>query len=155
MRIKILFILWMFVFTAYCYAQDNEVTFQGNFTAIIVKDIQNSITWYENNFGFTVVNQTTIAERGLKQANLEFLGNRLELIELSTSVDITEGGSKRILAQGIFKIGFTVSNFETWEDRFLDLNLITENDVVTDPITAKKMFIVKDPDGNRIQIFEN
>lgn len=137
------------------YSQDHQATFQGSFAALIVKDIQRSIAWYENTFGFTVVNQTNIDERGLKQANLQYQGIRLELIELSTSVDITENGTKRVLAQGIFKIGYSVSDFETWEDRFLNLNLITTNDVVSDPITAKKMMIIKDPDGNRIQIFEN
>ena len=55
---------------------------------------------------------------------------------------------------GLFKIGFVVTDFEKWVDHLIDKEVDFCGNIVTDDNTEKRMVIITDPDGNRIQIFE-
>ena len=127
------------------------------FSAIIVNDIERSITWYTKNFGLKVLNKTVSQERGFKQANLTSKGLLIELIEINASAQpnkLLEKYPKKTKIDGFFKFGFLVSNFDKWVTQ-LKLNEVKFNgSVVTDNLTGKKMLLINDPDGNRIQLFE-
>ena len=134
--------------------QSEPIKLSEGFVAFIVKDIDKSIDWYSSNLGFELVNQTNLEERGIKQANLKLGNTKIELIESSSSINPTENSTKKILVQGIFKVGFIVSNFNDWANHCIKVQLITKKDIVIDPTDNKRMLIIKDPDGNRIQLFE-
>ena len=154
MKIKIFSIFFLASILLSCKPDSKKLTLSEGFAAFIVKDIDASISWYTNNFGFELVNETNLEERGIKQANLKLDNTKIELIESKSSIDQTENNTKKRLVQGIFKVGFAISNFDDWKNHLINKQLITENDVAENPIDQKFMLIIKDPDGNRIQLFE-
>ena len=130
---------------------------EAYFSAIIVNDIESSITWYSNNFGFEVLNKIESEEKGFKQANLKCGNILIELIELKSSLSpksILENHPKKTKIDGFFKFGFLVSEFEKWVDALKKSKVEFYGDVVTDKLSGKKTLLIKDSDGNRIQIFE-
>lgn len=139
-------------------AQNNSLPeLMPYFSAIIVSDIDTSVNWYVEKLGFEILDQVNLEERGLKQSNLKRHNALLELIQINNTVF-----SKEILSQkpkgtqvgGYFKFGFMVSNFDMWIIHLSDKGVDTLGKIVQDPITNKKMIVIKDPDGNRIQLFE-
>lgn len=139
-------------------AQKNELSqLQPSFMAIIVSDIDTSIKWYQEMLGFEVENRLDLSDRGIWQSNLKNSGMRLELIQTSSMINskelLSERGSK-VKLTGFFKIGFTVKDFDG-QLSFLESREATfHGRVVADPVSGKRMVIVLDPDGNRIQLFE-
>jgi len=130
---------------------------QMSFSALIVKDIDQSISWYHEMLGFEVVNRNESQERGFKQANLKSGNMFLELIELASAVvaeDVVPDYSDRTLLRGIFKIGFSVGDFDRCLGMFRDRDVEFVGDVLTDPVLGVRMFIIRDPDRNRLQFFE-
>ncbi len=140
------------------YSQSKiEPTIEAHFTAIIVKDIDSSIVWYSNNLGFKVLDQVNFEDIGLKQANLENRNIKIELIQSNKTLyaeDILKNQPKKTLIAGFFKFGFLVSDF-TGMIKQLEINNVNfHGRIVQDENSGKKMVIIKDPDGNRIQLFE-
>ncbi len=130
---------------------------EAYFSAIIVSDIESSIDWYSNVFGFKVLSNVESEERGFKQANLKCDNILVELLELKSALtpeNVLENYPKGSKINGFFKFGFIVSEFDAWVEHLKELNVEFHGNVVIDPLVNKKMLIVKDPDGNRIQIFE-
>lgn len=128
-----------------------------SFTAIIVNDMKVSEKWYRRTFGFQPRNDFKIKSRGLYVSNLTLGTNNLELIQLENSVSRKEAVANydnKPRIQGIFKIGFTVKEFDKWIEWFKELDVKTAGKVVTDNRTNKRMVIILDPDGNRVQLFE-
>ncbi len=135
-----------------CKSPTTNLELSDGFAAFIVKDIQQSITWYNKSFGFELINETHLEDRGIKMANLGLGNTKIELIESATVIDPLD--NQKGLVLGIFKVGYVVSNFDAWKDHLLNLGLISERLVVTDPVTNIRTLIITDPDGNRIQLFE-
>ncbi|MEP1094122.1 MAG: VOC family protein [Cyclobacteriaceae bacterium] len=127
------------------------------FSAIIVSDIDTSIEWYSENFGLEVVNKVENEVRGFKQANLKRGAMWIELIELdnaSKQAELLKDLPPKTKIEGYFKFGFTVSEFDRWVNFLTDAEVDLYGSVVQDPNSGKRMIIVLDPDGNRIQLFE-
>ena len=148
-------LLWTSLFS---YSQDDtSLSLEAYFTAIIVTDIDASIDWYSNILGFTVLNKVESEARGFKQSNLERGNILLELIELDAALDakdvVPDYNSKTRLI-GFFKSGFIVVDFDKWIVHITRHQVTVHGTVVTDPNSGKRMVIIKDPDGNRIQLFE-
>lgn len=138
--------------------KDETTNSAFGFSAIIVEDFDKSLNWYTDVLNFEVVSSNEIPERGLKQANLRYEHMKLEIIALESSVhpdSLIPGDERPGLIQGLFKTGFSIPDFDDrvsdWEGR----GILSSNQVVQDPVTNKQMIILRDPDGNRIQIFEN
>lgn len=129
-----------------------------NFTAIVVMDIDSSIEWYSTVFGYEVKNRVDNPDYGFSQANLKNGDIHLELIEINKTISVEEllkDQPPKSKVSGFFKIGFTVNDFDKWIENFRKNNVIIHGRVVTDKATGKRMVIVLDPDGNRVQLFEN
>lgn len=130
---------------------------EAYFSAIIVNDIESSITWYSNNLGLKLLNKVDSEERGFKQANLKRGNVLIELIELKSSLSqktLLESHPKKTKIEGFFKFGFRVSEFDKWVAALKKSKVEFYGDVVTDDLSGRRMLIINDPDGNRIQIFE-
>jgi catechol 2,3-dioxygenase-like lactoylglutathione lyase family enzyme len=124
------------------------------FSAIIVSDMDTSIQWYSEVLEFEIENQVTNEIRGFRQANLKRGNVFLELIELNRSLSTKEIGDSKTRIQGFFKFGFSVRQFDQLVG-FLEQSQVQFNgSVVGDPVTKKQMLIILDPDGNRVQLFE-
>ncbi|MEP0986640.1 VOC family protein [Ekhidna sp.] len=162
---KKLFCLISLVVSISTYCQSTEAgkrqndvfqSLQPSFFAIVVKDIEQSIEWYNNNLGFELANKTESKERGFVIANMTSSITQLELIELKGSMSLSEasklsGASK---LEGLFKIGFKTSFFDDYVQLLKKNNVNFHGDVVNDPNSGLRMVIIKDPDGTRIQLFE-
>ncbi|MBC8754818.1 VOC family protein [Kordia sp. YSTF-M3] len=155
---KAIIILTLILVSSISYGQSESLPNpEAYFSAIIVSDIESSITWYSNNFGFKVLNKIESEERGFKQANLKCGNILIELIELKSSVSrksLLKNHPKKTKIDGFFKFGFLVSEFEKWVDHLKQAKVEFYGSVVTDNLSGKKMLLIKDPDGNRIQLFE-
>jgi catechol 2,3-dioxygenase-like lactoylglutathione lyase family enzyme len=154
---RLLFATFLFLATIPANAQKEPLPkLDPYFTAIITKDLEASLPWYTEVLGFEVQDQAASEERGFKQANLQREGILLELIELDQAVvpeEALPGYTPRTRLTGLFKTGFLAPEFERWMDHFREKGVEPHGGVVTDPHSGKKMVILKDPDGNRVQIF--
>lgn len=127
------------------------------FLALIVSDIDQSIEWYDKVLGFELVNKNVMEERGLKMANLKAGKSRLELIEMNASIPqhkVLSDLPPKTKLQGFFKFGFESSNLAQVVKKLQLLDPQFNETIVKDPMTGKDMIVFKDPDGNRIQLFE-
>ena len=127
------------------------------FTAVIVKDLDTSIRWYTTILGLDLDNKSEVPERGLGQANLSGENMKLELIALDAAVapqELQKQGANPLLLHGYFKIGFHIPGFDEWMKFLREANVEFQGEVVNDPNSGKRMVIIRDPDGNRIQLFE-
>ncbi len=131
---------------------------QMTFFSVVVSDIEKSLKWYSDNFNFEVTDSVNMTDRGIRIANLKRGSLRFEMIESSNSIDPLEKtptNSKKRIVQGYFKLGFSVNPFDSFIDELKQKGVSISGDVVTDPQTGKNMVVITDPDGNRIQLFEN
>lgn len=127
------------------------------FNAIIVSNMDSSLVWYQQTLGYEILNSKQFPEMGFKQANLKKENASIELIELNSAIDPKElipNYHSKTKVLGLFKLGFQVDDFDLWI-KYLEINQVNFNGrIVTDEITGKRMVIILDPDGNRIQLFE-
>lgn len=149
-----------FLLSVSCFlsnGQDQALELTANFSAIIVSDIDTTIEWYGEKLGFQVVDRIDLPERGLKQANLQRGSLRLELIELAQTLaidNVLADEPRGTKVEGFFKIGFSVTDFDKWVEDLESKNAEFHGSVVNDKISGKRMVIIRDPSGNRIQLFE-
>lgn len=151
-------LLGIFIGCALFACKQEEAESDYGFSAVVVSDFDRSVDWFIDVLDFELINKNVIPERGLKQANLKFNQMRLEIIALESSISPTSllpDEGQRVMFQGLFKTGYSIRNFDEkiiqWEGK----KIISKDQVVRDPETNKQMVILRDPDGNRIQIFEN
>ena len=136
---------------------DSLQDFEAYFSAMIVSNLDTSINWYENTLGFSVVNKIESKERSFKQSNLRKGEILIELIELNNAIypkDAVPNYSSKTRIIGFFKTGFLVTNFDEWINHLTSEKVDFYGDIIIDNSTGKRMVIITDPDGNRIQIFE-
>ena len=127
------------------------------FTAVLVDDFNESLAWYQDVLGFELIDQTQNKERGFAQANLQRGAALLELIALDSAFSqeqLNDINPDIARVNGFFKIGFSVSNFDEWLAHLTESGVQFNGSVVVNPQSGKRMVIIKDPDGNRIQLFE-
>ncbi len=155
---RYILVLLIVLCSTFCLAQKNTLPeAKASFVAIIVDDIEESIQWYKNALGFELINSLDHEERRFKQANLTTGTIDLELIELEASVsqsEALEGQQKGLKLMGFFKFGLKVQNFDTWIEHLEKRKVKFAGSVVTDDNSGKRMLVINDLDGNRIQLFE-
>ncbi len=143
---------------SYLHAQGKVLTDpQAYFTAIIVSDMETSLPWYVRAFEFDVLNQVDLPQRGIKQANLKRGEIQIELIELKGSLStesLLADQPAKTKMQGFFKFGMLISDFEEWINHLEGAQVTFNGDIVKDPLSGKRTVLILDPDGNRIQLFE-
>lgn len=151
------YIVTLLFFTLLLSAQTKSESPQPYFSAIIVSDINASMSWYESHFGFEKVNLIENEARGFKMGNMKNDGAWIEFIELASTLmpnDIIKDKPRGTRIGGYFKFGFTVQDLDAWVAKLKKANVTFRGDVVTDPLSKMRMIIVLDPDGNRVQLFE-
>ena len=135
----------------------SNLDLEAHFSAMIVTNIDTSINWYTDVLGFEVLNLVVSKERGFRQSNLKKDAIAIELIELDSAIsikDVAPNYTSKTRVKGFFKTGFLVSDFDKWMSHLNKKEVNFHGSVVTDESNGKRMVIIKDPDGNRIQIFE-
>ena len=154
---RILILLFIACTPVWIMAQNaSNLSLEAHFSAMIVSNIDTSIDWYTQVLGFEVLNFVESKERGFKQSNLKKNAIAIELIELDSAISIEDVPyyTSKTRVKGFFKTGFLVSDFNKWMRHLTNKEVNFHGSVVTDDTNGKRMVIIKDPDGNRIQIFE-
>lgn len=155
---KIILTITLIIFFLPVHSQlDSSYNLNSNFTALLVDDLDASLDWYRTVLGFDVVSRTDSEERGFSQANLIRGDERLELVTLMNIKSLSEllgRPADDVLLNGIFKFGFAVDDFDRWAMHFRKQNVAFRGEVVEDPQSGKRMVVLLDPGGNRVQIFE-
>ncbi len=140
------------------YAQhSNSDTLQPYFNAIIVKDMNTSVDWYTENLVLDIVSKSDFSNEYFKQVNLKRDAILIELIELKSALipeDVIPNYTTKTRTIGLFKFGFLTSNFAEWVSNLKSNGVTFHGEIVIDQLSKKRMVIIKDPDGNRIQLFE-
>ena len=102
-------------------------------------------------------NRVDNSERGFRQANLrneQMLIELVELQEMITPGEVLKTISPKAQITGVYKIGFTVDDIDSWHDQLEKFNVEFYGNIVTDVVSGKKTFLIKDPEGNTLQFFE-
>ena len=149
---KLIFILFVLV-AGTVSAQDMK----PYFSAIVVSNIDSSISWYKKILGLQLGNRTDAPERGFIQANLHNKEMLIELIQVDSSLSaskILENHPPRTRIRGFMKFGFYVKDIDSLYKQLKDENIKFTGRMVTDPISNKRTFLINDPDDNLIQFFE-
>lgn len=155
MRALVLFLL--VTISLKVQSQDNLPDPQPYFSALIVKDLNASLEWYSTTFGFKVIHEMGSSEDGYEIMLLKRGNILLEVMELKKAVAPEEripNYNDQMYLQGIFKVGFQLEDFDKWVEHLKAANVALRVDVFKDVNLGKRMLIVKDPDGNYIQLFE-
>ena len=152
---RILLLLTVFLCNPPVYAQEKALPdAEACCSSIIVSDLERSLMWYRDALGFDIGLEFKNEDRGITIANMQQGRTRLELIQISNSVypDSLSKGSK--VLQGHFKFGLRLRNFDAWMEHLKEFDPGIPSRLVEDPISLKRMVVIRDPDGNRIQLFE-
>ena len=156
--LKKLFVSILYLLLIYSAPGQNTPTFKyvPNFSAIIVRDVDTSVAWYQAVFQMKVKNRINDAERGFRVVIMEHSSFLLELIENKSWPDqkqLLSGKPEGTRVQGYFKIGFAVADMDACLEHLALLKIIPDR-IYTDSGTRKQNFLIMDPDNNLIQFFE-
>jgi catechol 2,3-dioxygenase-like lactoylglutathione lyase family enzyme len=155
---KVLLSLSIFAFAISSYGQNPSTPdVAAYFSAVVVKDIEASSTWYQSVLGLKLSSRNDSQERGSKIAVLEGAQISIELIQVKSFLapsEILIGKPERTLILGYTKIGFKVTDIDATIKYLNALNVHFYGDVYKDPDSRKRSFLISDPDGNLIQFFE-
>lgn len=136
--------------------EDNSLNLVPHFSAILVSDMGSSRDWYTQALGYEVRSENKIEGR-FEIVNMQRGTAALELIELASAESpksVIPNFTAKTRLHGIFKIGYEVQDLDPWIDHLRKLQVQFQGEVVQDPNTNRRMVIILDPDGNRIQLFE-
>jgi hypothetical protein len=157
MKNTFIIIVGFFGFCISGFAQPTKLSEPHScFIAMVVSNIDTSVNWYRSNLGMKLKNRVESKERGFKQANLTRSQIHIELIELNSMVskkDVSKNEPNKEI-QGVVKFGFVVKDFNNWYSQMLKQKVRFHGKIVRDDETGKRMFLIEDPDDNKIQIFE-
>jgi len=141
-------------FTLRAYPQDK---IKPSFVAICVSNIDSAVSWYCNILNLKLRNRYDNEERGVKQVVLINKEIMIELIELKRAVildTLLSSQPKGTLATGVLKFGFTVKDLDKTHQEMSAKKVSFFGRTVKDPVNNKRTFLIKDPDGNLLQFFE-
>jgi predicted enzyme related to lactoylglutathione lyase len=131
--------------------------YTSSFAAVIVSNLESSSTWYQSVLNLQVKQQMNDSQGNYRITVLSSGGFDLELLELKGSLtrsSVLAGKPSGTQIQGHFKIGFNVSDLDAYIRKLASYN-VQVSTIHTDQQTRKRNFLITDPDGNLVQIFED
>ena len=126
------------------------------FLALSVADVGREVAWYTETLGFTVHSQGEVPERKIKFALLQQGATLLELVQLPDARPRSAvGASDQNLAHlhGFFKAGFVVENLDATYAALRAKGVQLAFELAKPPGGPYRVFGLKDPEGNLLQIF--
>lgn len=125
---------------------------------LVVKDIQASITWYQDNLGFRLEHQLDVPDTGLKIAHIiTENGVRLELFEQAGSVigpDDRKDVWGSLNTQGAKHVGISVDDVETAAKELEQKGIEIVHPPAIVEFAQVKNFFIRDNSGNIIEFNE-
>ena len=149
-------ILSLFIIATNTVSSQQSTAFQVDpyFSALIVKNIDSSVNWYQSVLSLKSRFLPT-TPHGIRVAILETPKIVLEIIENISWLDpkeLLKGKPDGTRIQGYFKIGFKVIAMDSFIDHLKKLNISIPQ--IYRDAAGKRNFLVEDPDKNLVQFFE-
>ena len=134
--------------------QSSSFQIDSYFSALIAKNIDSSVNWYQSVLGLKTRFLPGTPE-GIRVAIMESPQIVLEIIENNAWLDPKEflkGKPEGTKLHGYFKIGFKVTVMDSFIEHLNKLNISIPRIYKDD--SGKRNFLVEDPDKNLVQFFE-
>ena len=154
MKSKIILLVFIIITNTTFSQQSSSFQLDPYFSAIIVKNIDSSVNWYQSLLGLKTRFLPGTPE-GIKVAILESPQIILEVIENNAWLDPKEflkGKPEGTRFHGYFKIGFKVTAMDSFIEHLNKLKISIPHIYKDD--SGKRNFLIEDPDKNLIQFFE-
>ena len=154
MKNKIILLVFIIVTNTAPGQQSSSFQVHSYFSAMIVKNIDSSVNWYQSVLGLKTRFLPATPE-GIRVAILESPQIVLEIIENNAWLDPKEylkGKPEGTRLHGYFKIGFKVTAMDGFIEHLNKLNISIPRIYKDD--SGKRNFLVEDPDKNLVQFFE-
>ena len=116
------------------------------FVAVRVDALAEAAAWYQRVFELTEVNRIDTDDVSIRI--LSSAGLSVELIERPT--DVRPGGTPL----GLFKTGLFVRDIDRVVEILRGRDVDTDDRVFTDEALRVRSIVLRDPEGNRLQLFE-
>ena len=127
------------------------------FIGLIVQDVDSTAQWYVDNLGFEIYKMDEAPEYGVKAKFLKIDGFRIEMFQHKDAYNVDQylpDDRIPMLKQGISKFGFLINDAERLQKDLKVKGVDIYREMFEDSKFGFKFFFVKDPAGNKIQIFE-
>jgi catechol 2,3-dioxygenase-like lactoylglutathione lyase family enzyme len=129
-----------------------------NNVAVSVSDIDRSVEWYKRVLGFKLASRTTFPPVSAEVAFLSRPGFSLELLQVPNNIKISEvyaSPPAHLRPLGYKAIVFDVDNLKAASEELktMDVTIVWSQQVI-DPSTGLTSTLIRDPDGNLINIFQ-
>ncbi|HWN88664.1 MAG TPA: VOC family protein [Chitinophagaceae bacterium] len=154
MKNKIILLVFIAVANAAHSQQSASFQVDSYFSALIVKNIDSSVNWYQSVLGLKT-RFLPGTPQGIRVAIMESPQIVLEVIENNAWLDPKEflkGKPEGTRLQGYFKIGFKVIAMDSFIEHLNKLNIPIPR--IYKDESGKRNFLVEDPDKNLVQFFE-
>jgi catechol 2,3-dioxygenase-like lactoylglutathione lyase family enzyme len=125
-----------------------------NHFAVSVQDLEESIEWYNNVLGFTLICQNTIPQLDVNTAHLRAPGFVLELFEAKGANPLPKDRmfpNTDLMTHGNKHFAVTVEDAEKAMKQLNDLGVEI---VMTAEVWGTFGIFIRDPTGNLIELFE-
>ena len=124
---------------------------------LTVKDAQASAEWYRDRLGFEIFDRMSFVKQGVEIRFLKLRDFHLELVQRSDSFAVAERIAEDFQpsqVRGYFKLGFRVADIDRLVDDLRQQGVVLFGEIFDDERFGARMVLIKDPDGNLIQLFE-
>lgn len=124
------------------------------FVALSVPDAAASARWYQEAFGLRVLDEIKPADGAAHVFILTSDTLLVEILQLrAAKTPGTEGVENPERTHGIFKVGFQVTDLDAAVVKLRAMKARFDTDIIDDRKHALRFVLLRDPDGNYVQLF--
>lgn len=150
-------IISIFIFSV-SFAQMKGIEYSGRqFWAVSVPNVDSAAAWYKNVFDLKEASSVSLQDSTFLAKILKGSKIILEIVQVANSntlADLSLKPGEGHKMQGLFKTGFYVKNIEQAKKYFLGKKVTIVYDIFVDKGLGAKSFVIQDPYGNLIQVFQ-
>lgn len=142
---RYLFILLLLITLSSC---GKRTGFHIEEITIVTKDVERLADWYVNTLEFSASENNTLLqlndfsillEENIRASHRDSLKNLYDIMHVP----------------GFFKVGFLTNQFDNLIASLRNKDVEFVGSIIKDEVSDRRSQIIKDPDGNRIQLFED
>lgn len=124
--------------------------------AVSVRDLDASVAWYRDVFGFSTAARHDFPDDEMRLAFMERSGFELELIEIAGTPPFdAPNPDNPATRRGLVKVAFTSDAIGSLYRQAVDAGARVQSTLSPSRRTGGRFFIVLDPDGNWVQVYES